>query len=161
MNAYPKLLIIAALFLMSALSSTGVELTTVKVAGGFSQPLYLTSPVGDSSRLFIVEQSTATIKIIKNGVVLGTPFLNINPKVSDSGGERGLLGLAFHPNYASNGYFYVNYTDNSGNTVIARYKVSSNPDVADPSSEVIMLNVVQPFANHKGGMLAFSPNDDD
>lgn len=160
MNTYPKLFIIAALFLMSALSSTGVELTTVKVAGGFSQPLYLTAPVGDTSRLFIVEQNTATIKIIKGGVVLPTPFLNIDPKVT-SGGEKGLLGLAFHPNYASNGYFYVNYVDNSGNTVIARYKVSSNPDVADPSSEVIMLNVVQPFANHKGGMLAFSPNDDD
>lgn len=159
MNAYPKLLIIAALLLMSALSSTGVELTTVKVAGGFSQPLYLTAPVGDTSRLFIVEQSTATIKIIKNGVVLATPFLNIDPKVT-SGGEKGLLGLAFHPNYASNGYFYVNYIDNSGNTVVARYKVSSNPDVADPASELIMLNVAQPFANHKGGMLAFGPNDD-
>ncbi|HVY55076.1 MAG TPA: PQQ-dependent sugar dehydrogenase [Thermodesulfobacteriota bacterium] len=136
-------------------------MTTVKVASGFTEPLYLTAPAGDSSRLFIVEQSTATIKIIKNGVVLGTPFLNINPKVSDSGGERGLLGLAFHPNYASNGYFYVNYIDNSGNTVIARYKVSSNPDVADPASELIVMTVTQPFSNHNGGMLAFSPNDDD
>jgi glucose/arabinose dehydrogenase len=160
MSAYLKLLIITILLLAPAFSSTGVELTTVKVAGGFSQPLYLTAPVGDSSRLFIVEQSTATIKIIKNGVVLGTPFLNIDPKVG-SGGERGLLGLAFHPNYASNGYFYVNYTDNSGNTVIARYKVSANPDVADPSSEQVVMTVTQPFSNHNGGMLAFSPNDDD
>lgn len=159
MSAYLKLLIITILLLAPAFSSTGLELTTVKVAGGFSQPLYLTSPVGDSSRLFIVEQSTGTIKIIKNGVVLATPFLNIDPKVG-SGGERGLLGLAFHPNYASNGYFYVNYTDNSGNTVVARYKVSANPDVADPSSEQIMKTVVQPFSNHNGGMLAFSPNDD-
>ena len=160
MRTYLKLLIIAVMSVTPALRSTGVELTTVKVAGGFSQPLYLTAPAGDTSRLFIVEQNTATIKIIKNGVVLATPFLNIDPKVG-SGGERGLLGLAFHPNYASNGYFYVNYTDNSGNTVIARYKVSANPDVADPISEQIKMSVTQPFSNHNGGMLAFSPNDDD
>lgn len=162
MRTYLRFLILTFLTLFPATyNALGVELTTVKVAGGFSQPLYLTAPAGDSSRLFIVEQSTATIKIIKNGAVLGTPFLNINPKVSDSGGERGLLGLAFHPNYASNGYFYVNYTNNSGSTVIARYKVSANPDVADPNSEQIMMTVAQPFSNHNGGMLVFSPNDDD
>lgn len=159
MGAYLKFLIIALFTIFSAYNSTGAELTTVKVAGGFSEPLYLTSPAGDTNRLFIVEQSSATIKIIKNGIVLAAPFLNIDPKVG-SGGEGGLLGLAFHPNYASNGYFYVNYTDNSGDTVIARYKVSANPDVADPSSELIVMTVDQPFSNHNGGMLAFSPNDD-
>ena len=159
MSAYLKFLIISALTVFTVYSSRGVELTTVKVAGGFSEPLFLTTPAGDSARLFIVEQNSATIRIIKNGAVLAAPFLNIDSKAS-SGGERGLLGLAFHPNYASNGYFYVNYTDNSGNTVIARYKVSANPDVADPSSEQIMMTVTQPFSNHNGGMLAFSPNDD-
>ncbi len=159
MGAYLKFLVISLFAVFSAYNSAGAELTTVKVAGGFSQPLYLTAPAGDTNRLFIVEQSSAMIKIIKNGTVLATPFLNIDPKVS-SGGEGGLLGLAFHPNYASNGFFYVNYTDNSGDTVIARYKVSANPDIADPSSEQIVMTVDQPFSNHNGGMLAFSPNDD-
>ena len=117
MSAYLKFLIISALTVFTVYSSRGVELTTVKVAGGFSEPLFLTTPAGDSARLFIVEQRSATIRIIKNGAVLAAPFLNIDSKAS-SGGERGPLGLAFHPNYASNGYFYVNYTDNFGNTVI-------------------------------------------
>ncbi len=159
MGTYLKFLVISVFTIFFAYNSPGAELTTVKVAGGFSQPLYLTAPAGDLNRLFIVEQSSASIKIIKNGIVLATPFLNIDPKVG-SGGEGGLLGLAFHPNYASNGFFYVNYTDNSGDTVVARYKVSSNPDVADPSSELIMMTVDQPFSNHNGGMLVFSPNDD-
>ena len=159
MGSYPKFLIISLFTIFSAYNSPGAELTTVKVAGGFSQPLYLTAPAGDLNRVFIVEQNSATIKIIKNGTVLATPFLNIDPKVG-SGRERGLLGLAFHPNYASNGYFYVNYTDNSGDTVVARYKVSSNPDIADQNSEQIMMTVDQPFSNHNGGMMAFSPNDD-
>ncbi len=155
-----RLFVLFILSIVTAYGTRAVELTTVKVAGGFTEPLFLTSPPGDTARLFVVEQNTAQIKIIKNGVVLGTPFLNIDPKVG-SGGERGLLGLAFHPNYASNGYFYVNYTDNSGNTVIARYHVSGNPDIADPNSELVLMTVVQPFSNHNGGMLAFSPNDDD
>ncbi len=159
MGAYLKFLVISVFTIFSAYNSQGAELTTVKVAGGFSQPLYLTAPAGDLNRLFIVEQSSASIKIIKNGTVLAAPFLNIDPKVG-SGGEGGLLGLAFHPNYATNGFFYVNYTDNSGDTVVARYKVSSNPDIADPASELIMMTVDQPFSNHNGGMLAFSPNDD-
>ena len=140
-------------------SASGVEITTEKVADGFSDPLYLTSPPGDSTRLFVVEQNTARIKIIKNGAVLATPFLDIGSKAG-SGGEQGLLGLAFHPNYSNNGYFYVNYTNNSGNSVIARYSVSGNPDIADPTSETILMTVTQPFGNHNGGMLAFSPNDD-
>ncbi|MCC6712751.1 MAG: PQQ-dependent sugar dehydrogenase [Candidatus Dadabacteria bacterium] len=135
-----------------------VELTTVKIAGGFADPLYLTSPAGDS-RLFVVEQNTGRIRVVKNGAVLPAPFLDIGAKAS-SGGERGLLGLAFHPNYSSNGYFYVNDTDNGGDTVLARYRVSGNPDIADAASETVLMNVTQPFSNHNGGMMAFSPNDD-
>lgn len=158
MGAYLKILLISAIAIFSTYNSQAAELTTVKVAGGFSQPLFLTSPVGDQTRLFVVEQG-GTIRIIKSGTVLGAPFLDVRTKVS-SDGERGLLGLAFHPSYASNGYFYINYTNTSGNTVIARYKVSANPDIADASSETIMMTVTQPFSNHNGGMLAFSPNDD-
>ena len=78
--------------------------------------------------------------------------------VIDSGNERGLLGLAFHPLYETNGYFYVQYTNNDGDTVISRYSVSENPDRADPNSSLIVLTIPQPFANHNG-MLAFGPND--
>lgn len=156
---YIKTFLFATLTILAAYNSGGAEITTVKITGGFSDPLFVTSPPGDSARLFVVEQNTAQIKIIENGTVLPTPFLNINSKAG-SGGEQGLLGLAFHPNYSNNGYFYVNYTNNSGNTVIARYRVSGNPDVADPGSELILMQVAQPFGNHNGGMLAFSPNDD-
>jgi len=155
---HPRYIAALILFIITIPSAGALELTTVKVADGFSDPLFVTSPAGDSSRLFVVEQNTARIRIIKNGTVLPTPFLDLNSKAG-SGGEQGLLGMAFHPNYSSNGYFYVNYTDNSGDTVIARYTVSTNPDVADPDSEMILMEVDQPFSNHNGGMLAFSPND--
>ena len=105
-----------------------------------------------------MEQNSAQIKIIKNGTVLATPFIDLSPKAG-SGGEGGLLGLASHPNYSSNGFFFVNYTDNSGDTVLARYQVSGNVDIADPNSEFIIANLDQPFSNNNGGMLVFSPND--
>ena len=91
--------------------------------------------------------------------VLPTPFLDIDPIVQ-SGGEQGLLGLAFHPDYESNGYFYVNYTDTTGgDTVIARYRVSAgDPNVADPTSALILLEIDQPFSNHNGGQLQFGPD---
>jgi len=110
----------------------------------------------------VVEQRGQN-KIIKNGAVLATPFLDIRQLVrspEDNGGsEQGLLGLAFHPNYESNGYFYLNYTDNNGDTVIARYTVSGNPDLADSASAVTLLGVAQPYSNHNGGQLLFSPID--
>jgi glucose/arabinose dehydrogenase len=132
---------------------------TELIASGLSRPVFITAPPGDTLRLFIVEQFSAQIKVVKGGVLLTTPFLDINDLVIDSGNERGLLGLAFHPDYALNGYLFVNYTDNSGNSVIARFTVSSNPDRADPDSIRTVLALPQPFANHNGGMLAFGPND--
>jgi hypothetical protein len=101
------------------------------VTSGFSRPVQVTHAGDRSGRLFVVEQD-GRIKIFQNGNVLATPFLSIpnlvrSPADGAGNGERGLLGLAFHPNYESNGYFYVNYTNNDGNTVIARYRVSSNP----------------------------------
>ena len=134
-------------------------LLTERVASGLSRPVFVTAPPGDTLRLFIVEQFSARIKIRKGDVVLATPFLDINDLVIDSGNERGLLGLAFHPDYVLNGYLFVNYTDNAGNSVIARFTVSSNPDLADPGSSVILLTILQPYANHNGGMMAFGPND--
>lgn len=110
---------------------------------------------GDGSgRLFIVQQ-TGQIKILENSVLLTRAFLNIRTSVSCCG-ERGLLGLAFHPNYSSNGYFFVDYINLSGDIVIARFKVSSSPDIASKGSMKILLTIPHPnFSNHNGGQLAF------
>jgi len=148
----------AGVLVLLAPPAKALQLATTRVASGLSLPLYVTSPPGDFERLFIVEQVSAKIKILKNGVVLSTPFLNLDPRVGNGGGEQGLLGMAFHLNYAQNGYFYVNYTNNSGNTVIARYSVTSNPDSADYNSEYILLQIAQPYSNHNGGNLQFGPD---
>ena len=139
--------------------SNASAISTERIAAGLSRPLFATAPPGDAIRLFVLEQYTAQIKILKGGVILATPFLDLNSLVSDSGSERGLLGLAFHPDYQVNGYFYVNYTDNTGNTVVARYSVSGNPDVADPDSALTLMTIPQPYSNHNGGMLAFGPGE--
>ncbi|HSD13780.1 MAG TPA: PQQ-dependent sugar dehydrogenase [Flavobacterium sp.] len=125
-------------------------------ATGFSSPVEIAHC--SDSRLFIVEQD-GLIKILNaNGTTNPTPFLNLS-SLTNASGEQGLLGLAFHPNYASNGYFYVNYTRVSdGATVIARYSVSSgNPNVANPTG-TILLTIPQPYANHNGGTLKFGPD---
>ncbi len=128
------------------------------IANGLSNPVGLTSPKDGSDRLFILEQA-GIIRILKNDALLPTPFLDIRDRVGSRGSEQGLLGLAFHPNYAENGYFYINYTDLSGNTVIARFSVSTDdPERADPGSETRLLSVRQPYPNHNGGMLAFGPD---
>lgn len=133
-----------------------VDLTVTPVVSGLSRPLYLTAPAGDA-RLFIVEK-TGAIRTVKNGSLLPTPFLDLGGAVS-SGGEQGLLSMAFHPDYASNGFFYVDYTDVGGNTQVVRYTVQTgNPDAADPASAKTILTVEQPFANHNGGLLLFGPD---
>jgi glucose/arabinose dehydrogenase len=133
-----------------------VSLRAVEVASGLSNPLYLTAPPGDD-RLFVVEQG-GRVRIVKGGVLLQQPFLDITARVS-SGGERGLLSIAFHPQYATNGYLYASYTDLAGDTRIERYSVSpANRDVADPASAQLVLSVAQPFANHNGGLVVFGPD---
>lgn len=145
--------------------SAGFNITVNDViAQGFSQPVQLTHARDGSGRLFVVEQD-GRIKIIKNGTVLSTAFLDISGIVrspSDGGGgEEGLLGLAFHPSYKSNGRFYVYYNNTSGNIVVARYQVStSNPDRANAGSGLPILTIPHPSnENHNGGQLAFSPVD--
>ena len=135
--------------------SFGQILNIQSFGTGFSSPVEITH-AGDS-RLFVVEQ-TGRIKILNsNGSVNATPFLNISSLISTNAFERGLLGLAFHPNYATNGFFFVNYTNTAGNTVIARYSVSANPNVANTTG-TILLTVNQPFDNHNGGSLKFGPD---
>lgn len=126
-------------------------------ATGFSSPVAIVN-AGDS-RLFVVQRGGAIRILNANGTINATNFLTLTSSTIVSGGERGLLGLAFHPNYATNGYFYINYTRASdGATVIARYSVSANPDVADASSAQVLLTIAQPFSNHNGGSLVFGPD---
>ena len=148
------LLLICALFCLNTISQT-IELEDF--ADGFSSPLALKN-AGDE-RLFVVEQG-GVIKIVDaNGLVNSTPFLDIQ-SIVNAGGERGLLGLAFHPEYQTNGRFFVHYSNSSGDTQISEFSVSpSNPDIADPNSEVMLLTVSQPFSNHNGGTIAFGPQD--
>ena len=103
--------------------------------------------------MFIVEQA-GRVRIVENGKLLSTPFIDIAGKVK-SGGEQGLLSVAFHPDYAKNGFLYVNYTDKNGDTRIERYQVASNPDRADPDSAKLLLKIEQPYANHNGGLNLF------
>jgi len=138
-------------------SGFGSAITLAEIANGLSSPTGIVDPGDDSGRLFIVEQ-TGTIRVLDSGSLLDTPFLDLSDQVS-GGSEQGLLGLAFHPEYADNGQFFVDYTDLDGNTVIARYRVSGDdPNLADASSGEPLLFVEQPFRNHNGGQLAFGPD---
>lgn len=126
----------------------------------FSSPLFLTHSGDGTNRIFVVEQS-GIIKVFPNSqnVSAATIFLDITDRVA-SGGEMGLLGLAFHPDYENNGYFYVNYTaDPPRRTIISRFQVTSDPNIADPTSEFQILTFSQPYSNHNGGWIGFGPND--
>jgi len=128
-----------------------------QIASGLISPVTVTNANDNSGRLFIVQQP-GQILILINGTVLPTPFLDIHDLVSCCG-EQGLLGLAFHPDYASNGFFYLDYTDVNGNTKVVRYTVSeSDPNIADRNSAFPILSQMQPFSNHNGGQLAFGPD---
>jgi glucose/arabinose dehydrogenase len=130
------------------------SLTLTDWASGFTRPLDI-AHCGDS-RLFIVQQNGVIRVLDSTGTHLDT-FLNIDPRVNSTSNEQGLLGLVFHPDYAQNGYFFVNYSTNGdGSTQISRFTVKpDNPDQADPGSELPILNIPQPFANHNGGCLKF------
>jgi hypothetical protein len=138
-------------------TTPGTSLNSIRVGSGLRLPNTITAPPLDPRRVFVVEKP-GYIRIIKDGSLLPAAFLDIQARVTQMLGpnsEQGLLGLAFHPDYEDNGYFFVNYTDNGGDTVIARYEVSGDPDIADPMSEQILLTIEQPFSNHNGGNLAF------
>lgn len=151
--------ILSCLFALISLNlvAQAPTLTHTFFASGFSLPVAIANCHDD--RLFIVEQR-GKIKISDLlGNVRPFPFLDIDSKIINSGNERGLLGLAFHPDYKQNGYFYVYYSDNSGGTVVARYSVSaSDSNQADPNSEQILLTFAQPYSNHNGGCIQFGPD---
>jgi uncharacterized repeat protein (TIGR01451 family) len=155
------LLLFAGILLNPAGQAEGAGTLQISVdqvaASGLDHPVFVTNAGDSSKRLFVIEQP-GQIKILQNGQVLSVPFIDIRSKVS-YGGERGLLGLAFHPGYKTNGYFYVDYTRLSdGATVIERYQVSSNPNVASMASAYTLLVIPQPYSNHNGGNLAFGPD---
>lgn len=131
------------------------------IADGFAHPLALENAGDGSGRLFVVEQS-GVIRILEQGVIRSVPFLDISSWVGSLGNEQGLLGLVFHPAFKENGYFYVNYTDRNGDTVVARYHsdvtLPVGQQAGDPVSELILLRVRQPYANHNGGDLLFGPD---
>ena len=148
------------LFLLGILSCCGyaqtIDLDDEFTTTIFTQPTDLAN-AGDS-RMFVVQKGGAIRIVNSDGSVNSTNFLNIASLIS-TGSERGLLGIAFHPQYATNGYFYVNYTNTAGNTVVARYtRSSTDANVANPSSAQIILTVTQPAANHNGGCLRFGPD---
>ncbi|NQY06480.1 MAG: PQQ-dependent sugar dehydrogenase [Flavobacteriaceae bacterium] len=147
-------------FIISVQAFSQLNIDLVELGNNFDKPVDI-KHAGDE-RLFVVEQK-GVIKILNpDGTVNSKPFLDINDRVKNlrsSYDERGLLGVAFHPNYKNNGRFYVNYIDNKGDTVIARYLVSSNnPNVANYNSEKTIEGVDQPFSNHNGGDLRFGPD---
>ncbi len=131
------------------------EIVLTEVVSGLGTLTALTAPPGDS-RLFVVEQS-GRIWIVRDGTLVATPFLDIR-SLTSTDGERGLLGLAFHPAYATNGRFFVNYTNTGGDTRVVEYGVGTDPDLADPASAAELLAFEQPFSNHNGGDLAFGPD---
>lgn len=133
-------------------------LNLVPVAGGFTKPTFVTHAGDGSGRLFVTEQ-VGRIWMIDNGEVTPEPFLDIVELVGSEASEQGLLSVVFHPDYANNGFFYVDYTDKQGSTVIARYTVSAgSPNAADPASGQVLLTFDQPYSNHNGGQLAFGPD---
>jgi glucose/arabinose dehydrogenase len=139
-----------------------VEVTTSVAFPGlsFRRPVDLQQPADNTNRLFVVEQEGIISVFQKSADVTAKKvFLDIAARVDDSGNEEGLLGLAFHPNYKTNGFFYVNYTaSNPDRTVVSRFSVSSDPDQANPASEQVLLTFTQPYSNHNGGQISFGPD---
>ncbi len=136
------------------IAQAGLEFRSI--ATGVVAPSDIQHAGDGTSRLFFVQQN-GIIRIYKGGVMVAAPFLDVHSRTR-GGGERGLLGLAFPPDYAQKQHFYVNYTDLNGHTVIARYRAGPNADTADPSTEQILLRIEQPYANHNGGQLRFGPD---
>lgn len=158
-----KRLVMLAAVTLAACSDNGTglpietvdDLQAVEVVSGLVSPVHLTAPAGDA-RLFVVDQP-GVIYVVRDGTRLATPFLDISDEVA-YGGERGLFSMAFDPQYESTGLFWVNYTDNAGDTRVERYRVSADPDVADAGSAELVLHVDQPATNHNGGQIAFGPD---
>ena len=158
-----KLRLLAALVVLAGCGSSGGAASVepaegavrLQKIGSFNSPVYVTSPPADASHLFVVEQG-GTVRVVKGGKTLSTPFLDVSDKIT-TGSEQGLLSIAFPPDYASSGRFYVFYTDNDGDEAVVEYRRRSE-DVADPGSARLLMKVADPETNHNGGLLLFGPD---
>ncbi len=153
---------------LGAGSEAQAQYRAQRIITGLTLPLYVTAPAGDYSRIFILEQRSGTTGRIRiatmpvdfdsNYTLSGTPYLSISPVTT--GSEQGLLGLAFHPDFMNNGYFFVNYTNSSGSTIVARYQANApfaTSTTANPTGTTL-LTIAQPFSNHNGGWIGFGPD---
>ena len=131
------------------------------IVSGLRRPVNMTNSADGSGRLFILEQA-GLVRVVASGALQTTPFLDIRDRVGSGGNEQGLLGIAFHPNFSQNGYIFVDYTDHNGNTVISRFHldpmVAPDAQIADSTSEKVLLQIKQPYANHNGGHILFGPD---
>src|SRR5437762_10972267 len=159
-------LVLATISVSGLQAATAPGLDAVRVASGLTQPLFVTAPPGDTGRLFIVQQN-GEIRILNlaTGTLNSTAFLTLTG-LTDTRGEQGLLGMAFDPNYATNGKFYLNFTVpggafGNGVTHVSQFSVRGNPDIADPNSERILITFDHPQSNHNGGWIGFSPRAGD
>jgi len=145
---------------MSMSASAGeVPIVVEFITDDVPAPMDIVAPPGDLSRLFVLSR-WGEVRIIKNGVLLNDPYIDVSDNISTIS-ERGLLGMAFHPNYAENGWAFVRYNEASGATVVKRFTVSGNPDVADDATELTILRISNAAGNHNGGSIAFSPTGPD
>lgn len=150
-----RLLPLAFALLATPAFAQPVTLNAELITDALNSPIFATAPAGDP-RLFVVQQN-GEIKIVQDGALVRQSFLDIQDRTRP-GGERGLLGLAFHPDYANNGSFFINYTDRQGGTRIDACSVSQDPNLADPASCATILSVAQPYPNHNGGWIGFGPD---
>ena len=158
MHAAARRAVVWSVVLLAVAPSGHAQLATELVASGLALPVGVASMPGDG-RLFVLEQNTGRVRVVKDGVVQAEPYLDVSADFI-SGSERGLLGLAFHPRYGTSGYVYVYYNEASGASRLERYQVDANdPDRVDPTSAQILLVIDQPFTQHNGGALHFGPHD--
>ncbi|CAN0593568.1 unnamed protein product, partial [Laminaria digitata] len=153
---------VCACLLLAAGSTAHAQLTTELFVAGIDRPVFMTHANDGTGRIFVLEQEGAIRIVEADGTLLPTPFMDIDGTVigGDSGGnEQGLLGLAFHPDYANNGRFFINYTGSGADSRVAEYRVSdTDPNIADTSSADVIMFYDQPFSNHNGGWIGFGPD---
>ncbi len=156
MKLHRTLLLAALAASLLGTATQAQNLDVELVTGGLSAPLFVDAAPGDSDRLYVLEQNTRRVRVIENGSLLAMPFLDLSG-VASSGGERGLLGIAFHPDWVANGRFFVSYTNTSGNSRVMEY-ARTTPNVANPTAVQTILTQNQPFSNHNGGCIRFGPD---
>jgi len=145
---------------LTVISAHGATLASKRVASGLERPVYVTSHPDDARKLYVCEQRTGQIQIVRNGKTNTTPFLDIGSKINGDGQEQGLLCIAFHPNFNENRFVYVTYTVADDDMILERYTATTaSADIANPDSAKQIMRIDKPADTHNGGMIAFGPND--